>query len=108
MSADEQGPLSVNFGKLPIPQVENFDVGNGKNDLHPKKSSTFLSRSVKTLVGMAYAAIIASMQVGAIGKNCHCVSKGDMLSGGNNSNEGGAYQFRMQVFVYNWKFPAYN
>ena len=51
-SADIQGPLSVNFPELPIRNSEEFEVGNGKNYLHPKKSPIFFSRSVKILARM--------------------------------------------------------
>ena len=51
-SADIKGPLSVNLPELPIRNSEEFEVGNGKNYLHPKKSPVFFSRSVKILVRM--------------------------------------------------------
>ena len=51
-SADIKGPLLVNLPELPIRNSEEFEVGNGKNYLHPKKSPVFFSRSVKILVRM--------------------------------------------------------
>ena len=47
-----KGPLSVNLPELPIRNSEEFEVGNGKNYLHRKKSPVFFSRSVKILVTM--------------------------------------------------------
>ena len=44
-------PLSVNSPELPIRNSQEFEVGNGKNYLHPKNPSIF-SRSVKILVRM--------------------------------------------------------
>ena len=41
-SADIKGPLSVNLPELPIRNLEEFEVGNGKNCyLHPKKFPVF-------------------------------------------------------------------
>ena len=51
-SADTKGPLSVNLPELPIRNSEEFEVGNRKNYLHPRKSPIFFSRSVKILVRM--------------------------------------------------------
>ena len=51
-SADIKGPLSANLPELPIRNSEEFEVGNGKNYLHPKKSPVFFSRSVNILVRM--------------------------------------------------------
>ena len=47
-----KGTLVGKFAKLPIQNSEEFEVGNGKNYLHPKKSLVFFSRSVKILVRM--------------------------------------------------------
>ena len=42
-SADLQGPLSVSLQELPIQPSEEFEVGNGKNYLHPKRCPIFQS-----------------------------------------------------------------
>ena len=47
-----QGPLSVNLPELPIRNSPEFEVGNGKNYLHPQPVVVFSSRSVKILVGI--------------------------------------------------------
>ena len=55
-STHTQRPLSVNLAKLPIQKSEEFEVGNGKNYRHPKKSPIFLRRSVKILVRIFFFA----------------------------------------------------
>ena len=42
----------VYLPESPIRNSEEFEVGNGKNSLHPPKSPIFVSRSVKILVRM--------------------------------------------------------
>ena len=51
-STHTQRPLSVNLAKFPTQNSPEFEVGNGKNYRHPKKSPIFYSRSVKNLVRM--------------------------------------------------------
>ena len=43
----------VNLPEIPIRIFEEFEVGNGKNYLHPRKSPVLFARSVNILVRMA-------------------------------------------------------
>ena len=69
-SADIKGPLSVNLPELPIRNFEEFEVGNGKNYIHSKKSPVFFNQSVKILVRM----VLGVQRRGGFRKGCRCNS----------------------------------
>ena len=54
--------MSVNLPELPIRNSEEFEVGNGKNYLHPTKSTTIFTRSVNILVRMVVCLEILGLQ----------------------------------------------